>query len=432
MSLNKIFSQSIVWRLFYVVTVLLQNVFFSRYFQAENSGWIYYLTNVLGLVIIICSLSLDSGFTFFTANGEIEKPRIQLFAMIWVVVISLIGLATSGYFILQIDHTYPLTSSLLLFFCVIYVSGMVFNNYLLAMFYAVSNFFLPNLIIGITNIVIVVFIPKSVHLVNANESLVLKLYFLLPAIQSGLLLVFYTLKYQTYKNVSFPTRKQVDKIVRFSFVALSANIIFFLINRADYYFVQKYCDKNDVGNYILVSRLGQMLLIIPQVLASVVFPQIAKGDYKKEIINTIVFLTRILSRLYLIFLILVVLLGKFAFTMIFGNTFSSMHIYFSLFIPGLFALSVLSLVSAVFLGEGRVRVNFYGTLMGLLVLIVGDFLIVPRFGAEGAAIISSLAYIVNASFSLSQLKRYHDVNFRHILLWKKEELIWMKSFLYRK
>ena len=432
MSLKKIYSQSIIWRLFYVITVLLQNIFFSRYFQAENAGWIYYLTNVLGLVVIICSLSLESGFTFFTANGEIEKPKIQLFAIIWIIILFLIGWATSGFFILHINHNYPLSNSHLVFFCLIYVTGMVFNNYLLAMFYAVSNFFLPNLIIGLINILIVLIIPKTTHLVNAGDSLILKLYFLLPSIQSGLLLIFYTLKYQTYNEVSFPSKSQVSKIVRFSFIALSANIIFFLINRADYYFVQKYCNKNDLGNYILVSRLGQMLLIIPQVLASVVFPQIAKGDYKKEIINTIVFLTRLLSRLYLIALVAVVLSGKFLFMLMFGSTFNTMHIYFSLFIPGLFALSVLSLISAVFMGDGRVKVNFYGTLLGLFVLIIGDWIFVPRFGAASAAIISSLAYIVNTSFSLSQLKRYYYIDFKHILLWKKEELVWIKSFAQKK
>ena len=61
--------------------------------------------------------------------------------------------------------------------------------------------------------------------------------------------------------------------------ALAANVVFFLVYKVDYMFVNysPVCTAADLGNYIQVSKLGQMMLIIPQIIASVVFPRTASG-----------------------------------------------------------------------------------------------------------------------------------------------------------
>ena len=70
----------------------------------------------------------------------------------------------------------------------------------------------------------------------------------------------------------FPPGSILKNVIRYSLVALLANGIYFLVNRIDYWFVQYYCTAKDLGNYIQASKLGQMMLILPSILGSTLFP----------------------------------------------------------------------------------------------------------------------------------------------------------------
>ena len=76
---------------------------------------------------------------------------------------------------------------------------------------------------------------------------------------------------------------------------MAANIVFFLVYRVDYLFVNAspVCTAADLGNYIQVSKLGQLLLIIPQIIASVIFPRTASGIERKELNNTLMIMARL-------------------------------------------------------------------------------------------------------------------------------------------
>lgn len=65
MTFEKLLQQSLIWRGFYFITVLLVNVILSRFLQADGAGWIYYITNFFSLILLVASLSMESGYTFF-------------------------------------------------------------------------------------------------------------------------------------------------------------------------------------------------------------------------------------------------------------------------------------------------------------------------------------------------------------------------------
>ena len=64
----------------------------------------------------------------------------------------------------------------------------------------------------------------------------------------------------------------------------------------------------DLGNYIQVAKLGQMLLIVPQIIASVVFPRTASGFDRQRINHIIMVMARLFSQLFLLLFIAVLLL----------------------------------------------------------------------------------------------------------------------------
>ena len=139
------------------------------------------------------------------------------------------------------------------------------------------------------------------------------------------------------------------------------------------------CTAADLGNYIQVSKLGQMLLIIPQIIGSVIFPRTASGFDRKELNASLMIIARLFSQLYLIILVVIVFAGHWLFTWLFGETFNEMQLPFIILIPGIFCLSVVNLLSAYFAGKGKVGVNVKSALLGLFVVVVLDYFFVPVY-----------------------------------------------------
>ena len=142
-------------------------------------------------------------------------------------------------------------------------------------------------------------------------------------------------------------------------------------------------------------------------------------------------MARLLSQLYLVVFILIAFTGNWIFVTVFGETFDKMQIPMLVVMPGILALSVLSLLSAFFAGKGKVSVNVRGATYGLVCMIIGDCLLVPRYGIIAAAAVSTLSYSVNLGYSLLQFYHDHSISWLEFIKWKKGDYNWLFNILKR-
>ena len=123
MKLKQIIFSSIFWRSLYFVTVLLLNIIVSRYFQAKGSGWIYYITNYFSLIILVASLSLESGMTYFGSKKSIGVNKLATFSLLWSAVVAM--LIVLLLFLYYHHPEQEVSTKTVLFFCLTYASGVL-------------------------------------------------------------------------------------------------------------------------------------------------------------------------------------------------------------------------------------------------------------------------------------------------------------------
>ena len=88
--------QHMLWRGLYFFSILLLNIWIARYFAAEKSGQIFYIVNNLALVLLIASVSLESGATYYVASGKLDASLMANFCLVWATGISLFAVAGWG------------------------------------------------------------------------------------------------------------------------------------------------------------------------------------------------------------------------------------------------------------------------------------------------------------------------------------------------
>jgi len=386
MSFRQLIIRHIFWRGLYFLSVFGVNVLLSREFRADGSGWIYYVVNNLSFLLLLVSLCLEAGTAYYVSDGEMPAASAAGFCLIWSLVGAGLGAAFIGWMIPAAPRAFGSRLELNLA-CIIYVFGVLLSTYFAALFFARKHFVTPNAILLGVNLVLIAWLALERNSPMLRAHIVL-FYFSFFLLQGIILLSVFLLQ---AGSVKFPSTSLIGKLFRYSLLALVGNAIFFLVCRVDYWFVRGFCSLSDLGNYIQASKLAQAFLLVPSITASTLFPLVAGGQ-REEVNQGLQVLTRGMLGLIGLFLILLGLAGWWAFPAIFGKTFSEMPLLFILFIPGILALTAHYPLTAYYSGKKRLEVNIRGSLLGLGVIVTGDWFGIPRFGVWAAPVVSSLGY----------------------------------------
>jgi O-antigen/teichoic acid export membrane protein len=172
----------------------------------------------------------------------------------------------------------------------------------------------------------------------------------------------------------------------------SANIFQLLNYRISYFILDMYSGRASLGIYSAGVQLSEALLIPGKSISTVQYARIsAKKDeaYAQRI--TILFM-KLSIFLTGIGTLLLMLLPTIFLTWLLGESF--MHIKSTILAMslGIIALSAEIILSHYFSGTGRQKKNSVSSLIGLCLTLVFAYLLIPKYGAVGAAITSSIAF----------------------------------------
>jgi O-antigen/teichoic acid export membrane protein len=426
MNISRLFASNILWRGGYLFTSLIVTVLLSRYLGAYKTGWMFYFISWLTFFFLMLSFSLESAVTYFVASGTISELKIRSVVIVWTLIVTAVTVL-AGSMIFTNDNEF-LSYNMMVALTVSFISGNMLVTFFNALFYAQQEYRLPNLVFIFFNTILIALLLMGINGANITFAGLnfIEIYFLFFLLQGLVTAVMYHYKGKFLFSFSFLRSSEIKKIFLYSGAAFTTNILFFLVTRIDYWLIDYYRnDNSELGNYIQASRLVQLFQMLPTILAATIFPVAAAG-HSERIKEIILRLGRIIIAFYALVMLIPVLTGKWLFPFIFGETFIKMYEVFLLLIPGLFALSLLALMSAYFAAVNRLRVNFNGSLAGLIVIGTGNFLFIPKYGIEAAALVSSLGYITCFVVAFMSFKREVKMSMRDIFLLKKEDISFLK------
>ena len=401
MSFDKLLQQSLIWRIFYFATSLLLNIVLSRFLAAEGTGFVYYLSNFFSLILLIASCSIETGFTYFASNRLIDSNKLAGFGIIFIAIISAVLIFFFRFWFRYLEKDLRINSIQYVEYAVFFVAGVLLNNLYTALFQAKSNFFLPNFLMGIMNMlfVIILVMEKSFHY-SVDE--MTHSFFTFILLNGIVIAAVYLIKHKVGLFSALINVEKLQTLFTYSLLALTANIVFFLVYRIDFWFVKYNCSSTELGNYIQASKIGQLILVLPQIIASAMFPQTASGMLQDDVVASVIKLSRIIMQFFVLLFVFVLLFGNTIFIYVFGQSFDKMQLPLLLLVPGILCLSVLSLLSAFFGGKGMLQINLRGAVLGLFIVVLGNVMLLKYYSIQLAAIISTIGYFVNMFYSLQQ------------------------------
>jgi len=100
---------------------------------------------------------------------------------------------------------------------------------------------------------------------------------------------------------------------------------------------------------------------------------------------------------------------------------------FIILLPGVIIFSITTLLAAYFAGINRQDINLKISFFCFFTILIGDFLLVPKYGIKGAAIASSVGYALSGIASLFVFSKQSGNTFKELLLAKKKDFLLIKD-----
>lgn len=413
----KLISQNIFWRGLYYLSNFILTITIAQHFQAASSGDLFYITNNCAFVILLLSLSFEAAIIFFGSNNSIEKRKFFWVAILIVSLASFLLVliyAVSTLFTLDAENSSAFSNVFL------FITGNLIANFMAGFYFADKRFTIPNLVSVIVNGLLIFLLINTTKESWLDNSKFIGYYFSSFFVQGIVLALILLLSKKEFWRISFFSKEDVSKVYQYLSLVFLSNIITFFCYRVDYWFVRYYCSSIELGNYIQVSKLVQLFFVIPGILATVLFPLVSSGEQNK-IREIIPFLTRFVFFIYALVCLVLSIFGYWLFPFVFGESFSLMYNCFLFYIPGVLGFSALYTFTAFYSGRNKVIINLKGCAIGLLVAIIGDIVFVPRFGINGAACVSSFAYLFYFGFVLRVFTKEFNLSLKDFFLFRKRD-----------
>lgn len=396
----------------------------SRTLGAELQG-VYNLAILIpNLMYNFLNFGQDTSTMFFLSNKTINKSDLidnMIPVSIFYTIISTL-LGTLFIFLLK-DSMFTEVSNNTLIFALI-ISPLTFlNNNLTAVLKSEGEFFSVNKVQVINKIIYFLICTILFFIVDVNIVIFANIIILSISIIS-------LWKKIGIKSIRIKFNKEYQKKnISYGFKSYLATMITFLNYRLDT-FIIKALSKSTmaVGQYGVSVTLAEQVWVFASAISSVMFPYITsiENDEDKSKVTSLTFkIVMVVTFMAIIVLFFASNLIRF----VYGEDYYGSIIPLKILLIGVFSLSLGKILANDIASRGKPELNALSNLMGLLVNVIFNILLIPRFGIAGAAMATSISYTLTSSIFLISFIKLTGLTLKELLVFNKEERVVITIFI---
>ena len=224
-----------------------------------------------------------------------------------------------------------------------------------------------------------------------------------------------------------PSRRFVKGAFQFAWRSHLGAVVQYLQHRADVMLIMYFLPLRDLGIYSLAIGLTELLWYVPQSVSQVLLPHIASSTETDADRITSAFCRASLTVAALLSLLLA--LASTVTIPWLVPAFSDAIPVIWILLPGVVAVSISKVLASDLNGRGQPLKTLFPAAAALFSSTAGCIYAIPRFGMIGAAVVTSLSYLLNASLYIHRYSRSSSLTARSLLLLRSSDLMWYRRLL---
>ncbi|MBV7269253.1 oligosaccharide flippase family protein [Winogradskyella luteola] len=162
--------------------------------------------------------------------------------------------------------------------------------------------------------------------------------------------------------------------------------------RIDVILLDKLSSAYETGIYSKGVSVTEYLWQIPMLLSTIVFARSAISKNEKAFSLKVVQLLRLSILIIAVGALFLFLLSEQIIVLMYGEAFINSVLVLNVLLPGVVLLTIFKVINMDLSGKGKPWVSLKAMIPALLINIVLNFILIPKQGASGAALASTISY----------------------------------------
>jgi methionyl-tRNA formyltransferase/O-antigen/teichoic acid export membrane protein len=170
------------------------------------------------------------------------------------------------------------------------------------------------------------------------------------------------------------------------------NLLWLMNLRFDFLLLGALSGPTVLGIYAVASKFAELMRLVPTAVNYVLYPRFARLGRQGAVRDARHLLPRS-TALTLVLTPIVAVASAIVLPIMYGSQFRAAVLPAEIILIGLSVEGAAAVTSAFLLGIGRPGLNSWGMAAGVAVTVSMDVVLIPRYGARGAALTSAVAYL---------------------------------------
>lgn len=413
------FVRKVGWTLVTKITItvlgIASSIVVARYLGPHDKGVLAAVTALSGIALQLGNLGLPSATTYFLSRDRLLLAQI-IGSSVWAATVL-------GGLIALIAYM-----AVLLFPSIV---GDVKTSILAVSIFAVPFMFFTslaqNILLALQKIRLFNLLDLGANLASVASSVIIVIVLhrgadwllVVGTILSIVVATVYFFGLELRPSIKLPN-KLFKSMLGFGVRSYVANLLAYLVIRSDLLLVTHYLGNAETGIYSVAAFAVDALYLISIITGTIFFPIATANPTERD--NLTARVLRILSVLMLVVLTLGGLVAYFLIPWFYGQSFAGAVVPTLILLPGIYFLSLETILMNNFASRGfPIRVIFI-VAAGLVVNLVGNMVAIPTLGINGAAITSSIAYLIMFVLALRYFMGLSHLSWRVIFIPTKKDL----------
>jgi O-antigen/teichoic acid export membrane protein len=395
---------------------LLGSIITARYLGPEGNGVIAAVTVYPSLFMTIGALGIQQSTTYFIGQGKYQLSEVYGAVLAILLFTSVICLL-SCYLLIH-DFTHAKYKNALIFWAIAGIPFSLYTTYSAGIFLGMQKIKEFNKINWIPSAINVVFTFIFIAIFPFGTA----------GSMAGTFMGVFLMSFMVY----FMIRKYVAVKPKFDFVIikqlLSLGLIYavtamitILNYKVDIVLLEKWSNTYQLGIYSKGAILVELLWQIPTILSTITFSRSAAAK------DSHAFSLKVCSLLRFTGILIIILSIGFYFTapwiivLMYGKAFYGSIAVIRILLPGVILMTIYKILYQDIAGRGKPWKSMEAMLPTMILNIVLNYYWIPKYGANGSAMASSVSYSISAIIFIFVYSRYTAIPLKTMLSFSSED-----------
>lgn len=243
-----------------------------------------------------------------------------------------------------------------------------------------------------------------------------------------IIIVFRSLRIPIFKLESLKEQFPIIKSLIQLGILYAIAFFFTRLNyRIDILLLKRMCPISEVGYYSLGVNLAETIWQVPIAVGLVLMARSASEKDQQQMTRQLCSTLRVSMLIVFLAAVILYILTPFLITLIFGDKYLPSIPIVRTILPGIIFFVVLKILNSQFVGTGQPQLTIYALIPSLLINIILNYILIPKYKGVGAAMATNISYLSGSFLLLLVYSRTFSVRLTEIFRYQKSDFIFIRQ-----